>query len=232
MLTSLIVSFRETLEMLVVLVPLIIYLYKVKKVNLAKYLFIGSGVGILSSIFTGIFVLGQAKLMSKSAQSIFEGAMFIILSAFLIYGIAWMGRLNKGLSLSTEGRRDSKLTGLSMFLIAFLTIYRESLEILIFVIPLLLYNPINVILGIILGTLLSISIMFIAFKTSIKLNISIIFNASTLILIFMGSTLFGEGLFQLLPQYGNSIETAGKLIYGIPMLYIFLKRELKKYING
>lgn len=231
MLTSLIVSFRESLEMLIVLVPIIIYLYKVGKIKMVKYLFLGCGAGILTSIGTGVFILGQAKAMSDPAQSIFEGSMFIILSIFLIYSIAWMGRLNKDITLSAKIKDDSSFTTLSMFLIAFFTIYRESLEIVIFIIPLLLYNNLYVILGVILGTLISISIMVIAFKTSLKLNMAVIFNVSSLILIFMGAILFGEGLLQLFPQLGNSIEKSGQLIYGIPMLYIYLKRELKRYLN-
>lgn len=87
-----------------------------------------------------------------------------------------------------------------------------------------------IISGISIGILCALALSYIIFMTSIKLNLYIIFGAMTLILIFIGGSMMGEGLAIILPQI-KSVDVLGRLIFIIPLLFIFLKRELRKYLE-
>jgi high-affinity iron transporter len=225
-----IITFRECLEMLLIIVPLLVYLSKIDRRDLSKNIFLGCGAGALTSIFTAIFLFGQVEKMQGYVQQMFLGFTMIFLAALILYSIVWVSSQNKKLTLDITEKYDIKLTGFSLFLLSFVTIFRESLEIIMFLLPIATQSPIMIISGISIGILCALALSYIIFKTSLKLNVYIIFSALTLILIFIGGRLLGEGMAIILPQV-KSVEMLGSFIYIIPLLFIFLKKELRKYLK-
>lgn len=231
MVTTMIIAFRESFEMLLVIVPLLVYLSKINRKDLNKYLYIGSGSGVALSVLTGIIIFNQAKSIDAAVQHIFQGAMMLFLAALILYSIVLLRKQSKALPTKEEDNVNVKITAVSLFTLAFLTIFRESLEITIFTLPFINEAALNIAIGIISGALISIILMYLVYKQTLKLSIELIFNALTIILILIGALMFGEGLAELMPSMGESIERAGELIYAIPTLYIFLKDMMKKYIK-
>lgn len=228
---AIIITFRECLEMLIIIVPLLVYLHKSERTDLAKYIYTGCGAGIVTSIITAAILVGQVNKLDGYVQQLFLGITMIFLSSLILYSIVMVSKQSKNLSLNITDKYDVKLSAISMFLLAFITIFRESLEIIIFLLPTFCMKPFLIIIGVLIGILLALVLSFIIFKTSIKLNIYVIFSILTLILIFMGGSLFGEGLEIIFPQIKESISILGQLVYTIPLLYLFLKKELKKYLK-
>lgn len=231
MVTTMIIAFRESFEMLLVIVPLLVYLSKINRTDLKKYLYVGSGSGVALSVLTGVIIFNQAKSIDAAVQHIFQGSMMLFLAALILYSIVLLRRQSKALPTKEEDNMNVKITAVSLFTLAFLTIFRESLEITIFTLPFINEAALNIAIGIILGALISIILMYLVYKQTLKLSIELIFNALTIILILIGALMFGEGLAELMPSMGESIERAGELIYAIPTLYIFLKDMMKKYIK-
>lgn len=226
-----IIAFRECFEMLLIIVPLLIYLNKIERFDLSKYIYMGCGTGALISVITGVLLIGQVGKLDGYLQQLFLGLTMILISVLILYSIVWVSNHNKEQTLNITDKYNIKLTGISLFILSLITIFRESLEIIMFLIPLANKSMILIIMGICIGVIASLILAFIIFKTSIKLNVYIIFSALTLILIFMGGSLFGEGLSIIFPKYGSEIESMGKLIYIVPLIYIFLKKELRKYLK-
>ena len=100
-----------------------------------------------------------------------------------------------------------------------------------FILPLAYENPLDIIMGISIGFALSLIFMLLIFKAVIKLKTDTIFKILSVILIFIGATMFGEGISELLANKNETITTTAKLIYAVPLLYLFLKREMKRFIN-
>jgi high-affinity iron transporter len=142
-----------------------------------------------------------------------------------------MRRQKKNFNLPIEEKYNVKLTGLGLFIFSFLTVLRESFEIVIFIIPLLTDGIINIVLGAVIGFALSLIVMFLFFKTSLKLNLNILFDAISFMMIYIGASMFGEGLSTLIQNGGTQIEMVGMLIYGLPVLFIFTKSLIKDYIR-
>lgn len=228
---AIIVTIRECLEMLLIIVPLLVYLHKIERYDLSKYIYAGCGLGIITSIISAAALVGQVNKLDGYIQQLFLGITMIFLSGLILYSIVIVSKQNKNLSLNITDKYNVKLSGISLLLLAFITIFRESLEIIIFLLPTFYLNPFKIIVGIIIGILCALALSFIIFKTSIKLNVYIIFSILTLILIFIGGHLFGEGLEIIFPQIKESISILGQLVYIVPLLYVFLKRELRKYLK-
>ncbi|WP_411679012.1 FTR1 family protein [Clostridium thailandense] len=231
MVTTMIIAFRESFEMLLIIVPLLVYLAKIDRGDLKKYIYLGSGIGVLTSILTGVIIFNQAKSLQTTSQHVFQGCMMLFLSALILYSIILLRKQNKSLVIKADSDINVKITAASLFILSFLTIFRESLEITIFTLPFINEAAINIALGILVGAAASISIMYFVYKGTLKFSIETIFNALTVILILLGALMFGEGLSELMPNMGDSVEKLGELMYAVPTLYIFVKEMLKKYIK-
>lgn len=225
------ITFRESLEMLLIIIPLLVYIQKMDRADLSKYIYGGCISGSLISVIVGKILVATVNTLDGPIQQLFLGLMMIFLAALILYSIVLVSKGNKNLTLNINEKYDIKLRGFSLFLLSFITIFRESLEIVIFLLPMASINMSSILVGVSVGILLALALAFIIFKTSIKLNLYIIFCALTLILIIIGGHMAGEGLAIIFPVYGKSIELLGQLIFTIPLLYIFLKRELRKYLK-
>lgn len=227
MLTIAVVAFRESMEMLIVIIALIAYVVKIGKEQLLKYIFLGSFTGLTVSAGCGAFFLNEAKSLQGPGRDIFEGSMMIFLCFLILYYMVWMRGQKKFVNLDIEQKYNIKTTGFGFFIFSLLTIFRECTEVIIFMIPLFNESVLTIITGCITGLGLSLATCYLLYKTSIKINLNILFDILTLILIYIGSMMFGEGLSLLIPYAKDSIETAGRMIFGLPTLFIFLKEELK-----
>ena len=231
MITPMIIAFRECLEMLVIIIPLLAFLTKVEKRYLSKYVYGGGIAGAALSTIIGIVLYITTQSLEGYAQQIFLGSLMLFISGLVLFNIAILRKQSKNITLDANDHSNDNLTGISLFLLAFATIFRESIEIVMFLIPMFNKSPILIGLGIFAGIAASLIVMALIYKTALKLNINIIFSAMTLLLILIGASMFGEALGIFLPHLGGSLVLAGKLIYGIPLVYLFVKKELKRFIK-
>lgn len=226
-----IITLRECIEMLIVIVALATYVVKIDKRELLKYIFYGSIGGLAVSLFTSFFLYNQTEYLSGYAKEFFNGSLMIFLSALVVYYIIWMRRQKKNFNLPIDQRYNIKFTGLGLFIFSFLTILRETLEIVIFIIPLLTGNVANIIFGALIGLALSLIIMLIFFKSGLKLNINLLFDIISLMMIYVGASMFGEGLSLIFQNGGPQLEKVGMLAYGVPALFLFVKTMIRDYIR-
>lgn len=226
--TTLVITFRETLEMMLMIIPLIVYLKKIDKASLTKYIYGGILGGVTSSIVVGTLIYFVLTSLNVASQEVFIGFLALIISGLIAYNIVI---INKKKTFAQSDNFNNITTISSLFLLSFITVFRESLEIILFTLPTLTGSLLNCLIGGILGILLTILAGFIIYKSSLKINVDIIFIGISLLLIYFGAFLFGEGLTAFLPQLGDSVQNLGMLIYGLPTLLIYIKKTLKKYEN-
>ena len=229
MLAALIMSFRESFEIYLFILPLIIYLYKVYKPQLNKNIYIGLIAGLLLSIATGFGLSFYFKSLQPEAIEFIESCLKTVLAGLIVYAFIVLNKMNKAYDFNIVDEK-LPLTGFSLFMISLVTVFREGIEVVIYTLPNLISNPLTTIIAIILGILLSSILILIIFKTTFNINITIIFSLTTLFLIYIGSECFGEALMYFFPQLKLTL-LASQLIYSIPLLYFFIKSALKRYIK-
>lgn len=216
--------------MFLVLVPLTVYLYKIDQKKLVKNIFVGGAAGLAATILTGIAAFNTTAKLEGYAENLFMGSTMLFLSVLILYSLVIIKKQFKSVQVYDQ-TKENNFTAYSLFTLAFVTIFRESLEILIFFLPFLHTSLLSTLSWGLVGFAISLVGAFVVFKFAVKLNISIIFTVLNLLLIYVGACLFGESLLELMPNLGDSIELAGQLIYGIPVAFLFIKNELRKYIK-
>lgn len=230
MMMPIIVTCREFFEMFLILVPLTIYLCKIGQNKLMKNILVGGTAGLIVTILTGIAAFNTTAKLEGYAENLFMGSTMLFLSGLILFSLVIIKKQSKSVQ-DYKQTKENNFTAYSLFILAFVTTFRESLEILIFFLPFLHTSLLSTLIGGLVGFVISLIIAFLVFKFAVKLNINIIFTILNLFLIYIGACLFGESLLELMPNVGDSIELAGKLIYGIPVAFLFIKSELKKYVN-
>lgn len=231
MLTSLVISAREFLEMFLIIVPILVYLKKVDKFNLSKFLFIGSFLGLATSSIVGGLILKEVHTIDFAVQEFFKGSLMILMAGLILYNMVLINKDSKKIGTIDENENTVNFTRISLFLLGLITVFRESLEVVLFLLPYFVTFSMEIILGVVIGVVIALAVTFVIFKTSLKISVKLIFNIITVALIILGAMMFGEGLIGIFPAYGDSIEKVGMLVYGIPTLLIFVKKALKKYVK-
>ena len=217
--------------MLLIIVPIMIYLKKMDKTQLQKYVIAGSVSGTFLSMALGALIFNEIHTLDFAVQDFFEGGSMLFIAFLILITMVLMKKQAKQLDLNKPEEMKINSSAFGLFVIAFITIFRESLEIVIFNLPFFTSSAISILAGSVLGILLAIVVMYLVYKTTLKLKVNTIFNIITVVLICMGSLMFGEGLAGVIPSLGSSIEKAGMLLYFIPTFLLFLKSTLKQYVK-
>jgi len=229
--SSLLLSFRECFEAVLIIGIIITYISQTGKQKLKPYVYYGAIAGLVVSLISGFISFNEAKELEEDGEEIFEGIMMLLASGLISYFVVWMANQNKNIASSLKDSVDKKSTAFGLFLLAFLSVFREGLELVIFTLTKINENASTIALGTVIGFGLAIVVGLIIFKTSMKLNIKWIFKVLGLIIIFIGADLLGEGLTKFFPNGGEVLEIVPCIIYsGLSLIY-FLKDDFKNFHN-
>lgn len=93
---------------------------------------------------------------------------------------------------------------LSIFMLGFILVFREGLETILFMLPLLFSEPINTALGITIGISASLMLSYTIFAVGMKLNLKTFFYITSILLIFVASGILGYGIHELI-EYSEDL---------------------------
>lgn len=182
--------------------------------------------GWISSLLVGIvlyLVIDNAfKVTGEIAESL-EGYTALIASGLLFYVGFWMhknmdiNKLKDSLVSAVNNATGSK-KGLALFLVAFTAVFREVFETLLFIKILLLdgHSKFYVGFGAVIALALTFIVIKIAIRYSIRLNLSYLFKASTVLILVLSTIFLGKGI-GALQKTGSFVQTSLD-IYSIPVI--------------
>jgi len=229
MISSFFISLREGLEVALILSVILINLARLKRRDLERSLYLGISLGIIFVTIAGFLGLSEASILADQSD-IFEAVMMLLASGLIIYFIAWIstGTINVGGQAGNNLGND--LSKFSLVTLGFVTIFRDGLELIVFNLASSTVQIDSFVRGTTAGIFVAVVIAYILLKTSLKLNISILFKILGLILIYFGAEMFAEGFLHLLTLKGEIYETVLMVVYILPALYIFLRKNITKQI--
>ena len=210
---ELIIIFREVLEASLIIGILYTYLKKSNNEDSIKMLWGGVGVAILLSIIASILFQMIAGGFEGSASKIFEGIVMIVASIVLTTMIIWMAQ-NKNISEDLKNKvKESLSSGLKygIFTLAFVAVFREGVEIILFLYAIGIKDGISIfpsIIGAILGLLAGYTI----FVQGVKIPLKKFFNVTSVFLIFVAAGMLTYGIHELesggvIPYFSGSVDT-------------------------
>ena len=209
---ELIIIFREVLEASLIIGILFTYLKKSNNEDSIKMLWAGVIAAIFLSIIASIAFQIVAGGFTGSASKIFEGIVMIIASIVLTTMIIWMAQ-NKNISEDLkEQAKESLSSGLKygIFTLAFVAVFREGVEIILFLYAIGIKDGISIFPSVV-GALLGLFAGYAIFIQGVKVPLKKFFNVTSVFLIFVAAGMLTYGVHELesggvIPYFSGSVE--------------------------
>lgn len=198
---SSLVAFRESLEAALIIVIMIAYLKKIGKTNLNRYLYIGIGVAIFASIILAWIVHVIYGGLSGIAAATFEGLASLTAAVVLTYMIFWMAKNAQKIRGELEQKIDIAITKGQRFSIAslaFVAVFREGLETVLFLTATLFLDMLGSTIGMLIGFMAVIILAIPLMRGVYKLDIRKFFKYTSILLIVFAAGLTGYGVHELI----------------------------------
>jgi high-affinity iron transporter len=201
MITSFLITFREALEAALIVTIIIAYLRKIGKREYSRYLYLGTGLAVLASLILGWGVITFYGSLSKDAERIFEGVASISATVVLTYMIIWMAKNATSIKGELESKVDVAVTTgqiLGIATLAFVSVFREGVETVLFLTALSFTDPYGTIIGTILGLGTVLVLSYLMLKGVYRMNLQRFFKYTSVLLIVFAAGLFGYGIHELI----------------------------------
>ncbi|MEK6859850.1 MAG: FTR1 family protein [Nanoarchaeota archaeon] len=196
MIESFIITFRETLEVALIVGIILSYLARTKQTKYNNVVYIGIAFGIVLSIIGALLFNYLAGGFSGRAEQIFEGLTMLFGALLLTTMILWMIKqkhiakeLQEKIALET-GKADR----FGLFLLVFISVLREGIETVIFLGAASFISADNNLIGALIGIMAAISLGYLIFVSSMKINIKKFFNITSILLILFAAGLVVHGI--------------------------------------
>jgi high-affinity iron transporter len=201
MLASLLLSLREGLEAALIIGIVLGVLLRLKRVDLNRQVWTGAGFAVLASLLVA-FVLNLLGMEFEGrGEEIFEGVAMLLAAGVLTWMIFWMhnsaGTLKQEIESQTRDAVQSK-GGSALFTLAFLAVFREGVELAIFLLAVQqTSSPFQTMSGAILGLAGAIAVGWFLFRSTRKLNLRGFFRVTNVLLIIFAAGMVAYGVHEL-----------------------------------
>jgi high-affinity iron transporter len=194
MFQSLIITLQETLEAALIVCVLLAYLKKTGNGQQNKYVWYGTGLGILVSVALAFVFNTFLGGFEGKTEQIFEGSVMLIAGILLIWMVLWMRKQGTNISSNLQKKVQFDLDRgryFGLLLLAFMGVVREGIEMVIFLNAIVVEGKgAGVLAGWILGIVGAILIAFALYKGVVKFSLKKFFTIASVFLV-----LFALGLF-------------------------------------
>ena len=206
-----IIIFREVLEAGLIVGILYTYLKKVDQQSSIARLWQGVLVAIVLSIIGSFLFQILAGGFEGQAEKLFEGVVMIVAAVVLGSMIVWMAK-NKNIADDLKTQANDALStanaGWAIFSLAFIAVFREGIEIILFMYGLAAKQGAVSFLSSALGAALALGVSYAIFIQGKKVPLKTFFNVSSVILIFVAAGMMAYGVHELesagvIPDYGR-----------------------------
>ena len=206
MLAGFLIGFREALEAALIIGVLISLLYRTRRELMAKWVWGGVVLALVASVLTWMTFEIFVGEFSKKNEELFEGLLYLV-AAILITTVILhvIGHASKEILENKAERAIEIREAFGIGLLAFVSVWREGVETVIFI-GAGTENS-DAITGLFIGIVLAAAIGYVLFATTKNLDIRFMFNVSTSLLIGFAAYLvmkaiheFGEIGFMGIPE--------------------------------
>lgn len=198
MLSTFIIALREGLEAALIVGILVAYLVKTGRKALLAPLWAGVALAVLVSLAAGAFLTITSTELSPRGEEFFAGTTSFLAVGFVTWMVFWMKRTARHLKGQLEGQMSSAVLAGPMALAAaaFFAVVREGLETSLFIyanFKTVSSTP-SATVGLVLGLGLAITLGYLIYRSSIKINLSKFFNYTGIALIVVAAGVLSYGI--------------------------------------
>ncbi len=196
-------SLREGLEAALIVGIVLGALTRLGRRDRIVFVWLGVAAAVLASALVAVGLDAIGAEFEGAAAQVFEGTTMLLAAAVLTWMIFWMqreggqiqGRLSAGVRTATGPGRRSQV---SLFLLAFLAVFREGIELALFLVAATFATSgLQTVIGAVAGLLLAAGLGYLLFAGSVRLNLKVFFRITSLLLIVFAAGMVAYGMHEL-----------------------------------
>ncbi|GAC1347815.1 MAG: FTR1 family protein [Ktedonobacteraceae bacterium] len=213
MLAAFILFLREGLEASLIVSILFSALRQLGQMHQARAVWAGIILAIVGSLLGGIALYVTIhEYIGSTFQAIFETFTYLLAVILLTTMTFWMQKNSRTMKKDITTRASFAGSALGLGLLAFTTVGRESLETAIFMLAFAFKtNGLLLLLGALLGLLVSVGLCFLIYKLGYRLDYRIFFRVMGILLLIFAAGLLGDAV--------QNMQQLGWLAFGTAPLW-------------
>jgi high-affinity iron transporter len=201
MLPGFLLSIREGFEVTLILGILLGALHRLKRRDMRRVVWAGAISAGLVSVLTALVLYSLGTSLEGTAEQLFEGFTMLLAASVLTWMIFWMyrqGRTIKGELEAGVNRATMRGGQQAIFLIAFLAVLREGIELALFLTAATFAtNALLTVSGAAIGLLGAAALGWLLFQTALHLDMRRFFLLTGALLILFAAGLVAQGVHEL-----------------------------------
>jgi len=198
MLASFLLSLREGLEAALIIGIVLGVLFKLKQTDLNKTVWAGAGVAVVLSVVAAIGLNLLGMEFEGRSEQIFEGVAMLLAAGVLTWMIFWMHNTAPNLKAELEAKTKQAVHGNgrnALFALAFLAVFREGIELALFLLAVQeASSPIQTLIGALAGLGLAAVLGWVLFTSTRKLSLRGFFRVTNVLLIIFAAGMVAYGV--------------------------------------
>ena len=219
-LANFLIALREGVEAALIVGVVAAYLVKVGRRNLLPKVWFGVIIAAALPLSLGAIMTWGPYTLSFQAQEILGGTLSLVAVAMVTWMILWMSSNSRQFARKLREDTAAQLASGSewgVVWIAFIAVAREGIETALFVWATIKSSAESAIaapaLGVVTGLLVAVVIGWLIYTGAARINLSVFFNITGLLLIFVAAGIVSYGIGDL--QEASVIPGWGTHIYDI-----------------
>lgn len=222
MFASYVLSFREILEIGLLVSLIFMYLSRANMNALMRYVWFGIASGMAVSVALGTAIWAFFGELSEEYATIFEASVSFLAAVVLTLILFWLAKhrgdiFKQKLQKHVDAFTEKEAVG-GIFLFSFLVVVREGIEVVLFLLSFIIANPVGAIFGASFGATTAIMLSFALFRFGKHIDIKKIFYWSSLLIVLIVSGMLGAGtheLIEYLALHGHNLGMFSQFAYNL-----------------
>jgi len=209
MLTDFIITFRETLEIALVVGIVLSYLEQLNNRSWFKTVYYALATGIILSVALGYFFEMKLGGFDGFYEQLYEGSIMVIAAGLISWMIVWMLRQSSRIAHHLRAHVDRHLESgsrLGVFILVLLSVLRDGIETVLLLKASAIESGANNVIAALLGILVAALLGYILFSGLRKFSMKHFFTVSTILLILFAAGLCANAV--------GEFQEAGFLTFG------------------
>lgn len=218
---SALILLREGLEALLIIIGLVAFLKKAQRPQLAKWIYVGSSIGIVASIVAAVLMTTILNSVTiGSSREIMEGVIGLAAAAMMIGMGAWLHKKSSVHAWNDYIERQmgtaiSSKSAWAIGLLSFLTVFREGAETVVFYVGIAPNMELSqFLLGIAVALVLLAILAVVLLKLGSRIPIHRLFAVATIFIYALAFKIIGVSIHTL--QLTDVFPTS--ILSGIPVV--------------
>jgi high-affinity iron transporter len=200
MVGSLLIFAREGLEGTLICSILLTYLASAGRRDLFRYVFAGAGLAVVLATAAGVvlWVVTRDAFIGSNAQAWFETGVFAVAVTVLTYMTFWMRRHSRNLGRELREKVSDAVSGgsgIALGVIAFVTVGREAVETVIFLLAIAYQSsPLQLVIGAVIGLAIALGVSYSMYRVGLRINLGRFFAIVGSLLMVVAAGLLADGV--------------------------------------